>query len=248
MKKLVVFIVSAVLFSANAFAADASAIVGKAYDHMRGQTSLSEVDMTIHRPDFERTMGIKAWTRGRSDAVFCITSPVKDAGNGTLKLGHRMWTYNPNINRVIKLPPSMMSQSWMGSDFSNNDLSKTDSILNDYHHKIITENTAAGHTVYTIQSIPKDGAAVVWGKVQMRIRDDGILLSQEFFDQDMVPVKELSTQNIKMMGGRLFPALWIMKNLDEKGKYTSLTYKSLKFNVKLSDRIFTTTFMKSMGD
>lgn len=231
-----------------AFALSASDIVQLAYDHMRGDTSVADVTMLIHRPDFERSMQMKGWSRGRSDALFFITAPKKDAGNGTLKLGRQMWTYNPNINRVIKLPPSMMSQSWMGSDFSNNDLSKTESMIDDYDHKLLSESETGGKKTYVIESIPKDGAAVVWGKVEMGIREDGILIYQKFFDQDMKPVKVLATTDIKMMGGRLFPASWVMKNLEEADRYTSITYTSLEFDVKLPDRIFTTTFMKSAGE
>ncbi len=156
-----------------------------------------------------------------------------------------MWTYNPAINRVIKLPPSMMGgQSWMGSDFSNNDLSKTESMIDDYNHKILSSDG----DIFTIESIPKEGAAVVWGgKVEMKVRADYILLSQKFFDQDMVAVKELSTSDIKEAGGRLFPMFWVMKNLEEDDRYTNLKYLELEFNTPLPDRIFTTTHMKRIG-
>ncbi len=151
------------LFSSPAFAKELQAldVISKAWDYMRGKTSVSQVKITVHRTDWERTSVIKAWTRGRDDSIFQITAPKKDKGNGTLKIGRDMWTYNPKINRVIKIPPSMMSQSWMGSDFSNNDLSKADSILNDYTHEIETTTQENGITVYEIKSIPKPGAPVV---------------------------------------------------------------------------------------
>ena len=97
---------------------DVLALVKEAVDYYRGKASIATVGMTIHRPEWERTMTIKAWTKGQKDSLFFISAPPKDEGNGTLKKGREMWTYNPKINRVIKLPPSMMSQAWMGSDFS----------------------------------------------------------------------------------------------------------------------------------
>lgn len=201
---LLVLVVSPSLCLADT-APEASAVVEKAFNYMRGKTSVSTVAMTIHRPDFERTMVIKGWTEGKRNAVFFIESPPKDSGNGTLKKGREMWSYNPKINRVIKLPPSMMSQSWMGSDFSNDDLSKTDSILDDYTHRIKVQRTQDGMTVYDIESIPMEEAPVVWGKQEMTIREDGILLRQTYYDQDMEPVKEMVTEALEEMGGRLFP-------------------------------------------
>lgn len=117
MNRILVYMLTILMLPLGAFALDARDIVEKSYHYMRGDSSYSVVEMLIHRPDFERSMTIKAWSKGRSDALFTIISPKKDTGNGTLKKGRQMWTYNPKINRVIKLPPSMMSQSWMGSDF-----------------------------------------------------------------------------------------------------------------------------------
>lgn len=220
-------------------------VVEKAFNHMRGDTSVSRIEMTIHRPDFERRMVIRAWTEGRADALFFIEAPAKDAGNGTLKRGRDMWTYNPKVNRVIKLPPSMMSQSWMGSDFSNNDLARTDSILTDYDHATIGERTEDGVNIYEIESIPHETAPVVWGKQEMSVRDDGIMVRQAFFDQDGVMVKEMVTEEIGMMGGRLFPKVWTMRKAGTEDRYTRIIYQELEFDVPLEPGIFTLTRLKS---
>ena len=171
--------VAVLLLTTRVQAGDPEAVllVQKAFDYWRGMSSYSEFSMTIHRPDFERTMVLKGWSKGRSDALFFVLQPPKDAGNGSLKKGKDMWSYNPKINRAIKLPPSMMSQSWMGSDFSNDDLAKTDSILEDYDHRIIERVQEDGHQVITVESIAREDAPVVWGKQVLRIRDDFILLS-----------------------------------------------------------------------
>ena len=219
-------------------------MVKKAFDYYRGIASISVVEMTIHREDFERTMRIKAWTRGEHDSLFKILSPAKDKGNGTLKKGSEMWTFNPKINRTIKLPPSMMSQSWMGSDFSNNDLAKSDTIVKDYSHTIKNVEKKDGLKIYTIESIPFPDAPVVWGMLEFKVREDGIMLLQGFYDEDRLLVKELVTSEIKMMGSILFPTIWKIYKVDNKKEYTTLKYFELEFKDSLPEKIFTQSGLK----
>ncbi|UCE55982.1 MAG: outer membrane lipoprotein-sorting protein [Desulfobacterales bacterium] len=225
--------------SPSTLALNANQLVEDSFNYVRGKASVSTVMMTIHRPDWQRKMTIRAWTRGQKESLFYIDAPPKDHGNGTLKKGREMWMYNPKVNRVIKVPPSMMSQSWMGSDFSNNDLSKSDSLLTDYTHSIIGTETDDGKNVYVIKSMPKPDAPVIWGMQRLKIREDLIWLSQEFFDEDLKPVKEMTTLEIQMLAGRLFPKVWRMRKAEEKGKYTLLNYKSLIFKSSLPDSFFT---------
>ena len=225
-------------------AVDGQSLVEDSFNYMRDKASISEVVMTIHRPDWERQMSIKAWTRGQKDSLFYIESPPKDRGNGTLKKGREMWIYNPKINRVIKVPPSMMSQSWMGSDFSNNDLAKSDSLLTDYTHTITGTEIHDGLTVYLVESRPKPRAPVVWGLQKLKIREDLIWLSQEFFDEDLAPVKAMNTLEIQMLGGKLYPKVWRMRKVDEPGTYTELNYRSLTFKSSLPDSLFTLTSLR----
>jgi outer membrane lipoprotein-sorting protein len=227
-----------------AYGADAQALVEQSFNYMRGKCSVSTVIMTIHRPSWEREMTIKAWTRGQKDSLFYIESPPKDHGNGTLKRGGEMWMYNPKVNRIIKVPPSMMSQSWMGSDFSNNDLAKSDSLLTDYNHSIDGTETQDGRTVYLIKSVPKPNAPVVWGMQKLKIRDDLIWLREEFLDEDLRPVKVLTTLEIQMLGGKLYPKVWRMNAADEPQKYTELTYTSLEFKSNLPDSLFSQTSLR----
>jgi outer membrane lipoprotein-sorting protein len=211
---------------------------------MRGNASIATVTMTIHRPDWERKMTIKAWTRGKTDSLFYIQSPPKDHGNGTLKKSREMWMYNPKINRVIKVPPSMMSQSWMGSDFSNNDLAKSDSIVNDYTHSIVGSEIHQGQKVYVIKSMPKPDAPVIWGMQVLKIRQDLIWLSQEFFDEDLAAVKVMQTLEIQMIGDKLYPRVWRMREVETEDRYTELTYQSLAFKPDLPDSLFTLTSLR----
>ncbi len=224
---------------------DPQVLVRGAVDYLRGETSRAEVKMTIHRPDWERTMTIKAWTRGQEDSIFWIADPAKDRGNGTLKKSDEMWMFNPKINRVIKLPPSMMSQSWQGSDFSNNDLAKSDDIIDQYTHEIIGTEIHEGKTVYTVRSLPKPGAPVVWGMQELQIREDRILIRQAFFDEAKELVKALTIERIEVLGGKPYPVKWRMQRADAEGEYTVLDYRSLEFGVSISDRMFTISSLKN---
>jgi outer membrane lipoprotein-sorting protein len=246
-KNLSLSVFALLLLPLQALAADdpdASALVENSFKYMRGNASIATVIMTIHRPDWERKMTIKAWTRGKKYSLFYIQSPPKDHGNGTLKKSREMWMYNPKVNRVIKVPPSMMSQSWMGSDFSNNDLAKSDSFVNDYIHSIVGTETHEGQKVYVIKSMPKPDAPVIWGMQMLKIREDLIWLSQEFFDEDFKSVKRMTTLEIQLMGGKLYPKVWRMREVDKKDRYTELTYKSLTFKSDLPDSLFTLTSLR----
>ena len=163
--RLVTMVIFVVLMAGQALAAappNADAILKQTFANYRSNASTTVVSMTIHRPAWERSMQMAAWTRGDDDALVRFTAPAKDAGNATLKLSNDTWVYNPKLNQVIKLPASMMSQSWMGSDFSYNDLSKSEDLLQNYTHRLAGQAQAGGHTVWTIESIPKPGAPVVW--------------------------------------------------------------------------------------
>jgi outer membrane lipoprotein-sorting protein len=225
----------------------AETIVKNAFDYWRGNASVSTTIMTVHRPDWERSMTIKAWTRGESDTLFVITKPAKDKGNSTLKVDKGMWIYNPKVNRVIKLPPSMMSQAWQGSDFSNNDLAKTDSLVKDYVHTLENTSIHQGRKVYGIKSMPKPEAPVIWGMIRLKIREDNILLSEEFFDEDQKPVKMMTAWDIKMTGDKLFPFKWKMVKSNVLDEYTLLEYEVIEFKKSLSKRIFTQTNLKNPG-
>jgi outer membrane lipoprotein-sorting protein len=240
---LIVFIL-VVCPVAGANAQDAQALVEDSFNYFRGKTSISTVSMTIHRPDWERTMTIKAWTKGEDESIFWITSPPKDYGNGTLKKGNQMWLYNPKVNRVIKIPPSMMSQAWMGSDFSNNDISKTDSLLRDYKHTILSTEIHEGKKVFVVKSMPKPQAPVIWGMQKLKIREDLIFLSQEFYDEELQLVKAMTGLEIQMIGGRLFPRVWKMQKADVEDEYTLLEYIDLAFDKELPDELFTISSLK----
>lgn len=223
----------------------AEELVIGAMDYWRSKTSYTEVNMTIHRPDWQRSMSLRGWTRGIKDSVIIFTSPKKDAGNATLKLDEGMWMFTPKLNQVIKLPASMMSQSWMGSDFSYNDLAKSDQIIDQYQHRLINTEQLDGHTVFTIESIPKNDAPVVWGKEVLKIRDDYILLSETFYDQDMEIVKIMETTKIGPLGNREFPLVMRITNQEEVDRWTELTNTVGYFDLELPGYLFSQSNLRN---
>ncbi len=223
---------------------DPAKFIRQAVNQYRGEASVSTVEMTIHRPDWERTLTIKAWTRGEKDSLIKIAAPPKDRNNGTLKRGPDMWTYNPRINRIIKLPPSMMSRSWMGSDFSNNDIAKSDTLITDYSYTLLGSEIRQEKRVYRIQAEPLPQAPVVWGMIVVDIREDFIILKEEFYDEDRKLVKTLSMHDIQMMDDRLFPVVWRVEKAEAEDEYTELKHLSIDFKQTVADRYFTKAGLK----
>jgi len=241
-----------VLLSLSAGAAtgerDAREIVRDALNHWRGLSSQGEMTMTIHRPDWERSMSMESWTQGEKRSLVRVTAPRKDRGNGTLMDGPNMWTFSPKINRVIKVPSSMMSQSWMGSDFSNKDISRADDIVEQYDHTLLSESEVDGHIAYEIQSIPHEDAAVVWGKEVLVVRSDNVLIEHRFYDQDGELVKSLQTLEIGEMGGRTVAVQQRMGKIDAPDEWTEIIVDSVEFDVELSDNVFTLSNLRNPRD
>ena len=234
--------------AAHAAAPNADALLRAAFDNWRAKSSNTDVTMIVHRPDWQRSMEMKAWTKGDDDALVRFIAPAKDAGNATLKKGSETWVYNPKLNQVIKLPASMLAQSWMGSDFSYNDLAKSDDILTQYTHKLIGTSEKNGHPVYTIEAIPKSGAPVVWGKLVVIVRDDGVMLAETYFDQDMKPVREMTTNKVGEIGGRKYPVVMTMKPANEPGKWTRIETKFGQFNIAIPGYLFTLSNLQNPRD
>jgi outer membrane lipoprotein-sorting protein len=220
-------------------------IIENAMDHWRGQNSYGEMTMVIHRPDWERSMSMRSWTQGSKNSLVRITAPAKDAGNGTLLKDNNMWTYTPKINRVIKVPSSMMNQSWVGSDLSNKDISKSTDIIDQYDHTLVASQTIDGHETWTIQSIPHEDAAVVWGKEVLTIRDDWIMLEQQFWDQDGILVKTFKTTDIRDFDGRSVAATMRMQEIEKPGQWTEMRVDGAQFDIDLPANLFTLSSLRN---
>lgn len=224
---------------------DATAIVKGAIEYWRGTTSYALMAMTVHRPSFERESVMRAWTRGAKDALVRFVEPARDAGNATLNLGDDMWVFTPRLNRVVKIPFSMMASSWMGSDFSYNDLSKSDELVVHFENRIIGTEMNDGHVVYVIEATPRPSAPVIWGKEIVKVRDDSLLLEETYFDQDGKAVKRLNALEIDTLDARRYVVKLRMTKLEEPDQWTELEYREARFGRDLPDGLFTRSNLRS---
>ena len=220
-------------------------IVRKADEKVRGKTSMAEMKMTIVRPTWSREVTMKSWGKGEQMALILITGPARDKGMAFLKRDNEIWNWQPAIDRVIKLPPSMMMQSWMGSDFTNDDLVKESSAIQDYTHRLIGSEQVEGRECHKIEMVPKEEAAVVWGKVLVWIdKKDFMQMKATFFDEDGFLVNTMYGKDIKTLGGKLLPGRMEVVPADEPGKKTIIEYLRLEFDRPIEDAFFSMQNLK----
>jgi outer membrane lipoprotein-sorting protein len=231
---IALFFVSTVSRAQNALE-----IVRKADDLMRGKSSYALITMTIVKPDWQRTMTMKAWSLEPDYALIYVTEPARDKGTVTLKRRNEVWNWLPSVQKVIKIPPSMMLQSWMGSDFTNDDLVRASSIVKDYTHTVLGRELYDGVECYKIQLIPKPEAGVVWAKVLVWISSGDFLeLKTEYYDEDGRLVKSFLGSKVKRFGDRRLPAHWEMIPYNSPGDKTILDYNELAFNIRITADFF----------
>ncbi len=233
------------LLGSFVYAQDMTAIVKEADEKFRGLSSEGEMTMIIERPSWNRTVSMKNWTLGNDYSLIYITAPAKEKGQVFLKREKEMWNWVPNIERMIKIPPSMMMQSWMGSDFKNDDLVNESQLARDYSNKLLGEEEIQGYQCYKIELIPHDDAPVVWGKVIMWISKKELhWLKGEFYDEDGYLVNTEILTDVKMMDDREMPTRLEMIPADEEGNKTILVFDKIKFNVELKENFFSQQNMK----
>lgn len=221
-------------------------IVKKADDKFNGEKSgYSVMSMTIVRPAWQRTIEFKNWTLGRDFALTLITAPPREAGQTFLKRYNEMWNWNPLINRLIKLPPSMMSQGWMGSDYTNDDILRESSVVSDYTHELAGEEIIDGRECYKIKMTAKESASIVWGK-QIRWIDkkEFLVLKAELYDDDGYLVRTEKGTDIKIMDGRTIPTRIELVPAEEPQNRTILEIKEIKFNIPVDESYFSQQNMK----
>ncbi|HJP04043.1 MAG TPA: outer membrane lipoprotein-sorting protein [Gammaproteobacteria bacterium] len=225
---------------------DAKEVIRKMDLLLRGDSSFGSYRMTITDPDWQRTLTLNAGENRIDDKTFIeILSPAKEAGIVTLKIGLEMWNYLPRVERIIKIPPSMMFQPWMGSDFTNDDLVKASSVVTDYSHEIVAEEIVSGFQAYKVELIPKPDAPVVWGRLLVWVRQsDSMPLRQEFFADDGELIRVLQFDNIVEVRGREVPTYWEMKPVGEKGRQTTMEVLDLEIDVEIDDRVFSLRNLK----
>jgi len=220
-------------------------IVKKANDLRFGETSKGEMEMTLVRPTWKRTIAMKMWTKGTDYSMVIITAPAKEKGQVFMKRKTEMWNWIPKISRMIKLPPSTMSQGWMGSDYTNDDMMNEGSIVNKFNHKILRSEKFEDMDCYVIESTPKDDDEVVWGKKVIWIsKADFFTLKTESYDEDMYLVKTEIASDIKQMGGKRLPSKFEIIPADNPGNKTIVVLRDIVFNEAISDGFFSQQNMK----
>ena len=216
-------------------------------DHLRGKTSRADMTISIVRPKWSREMAMKTWSKGDDLFMILVTSPAKDAGTAFLKRDKDLWNWVPAVERNVKLPPSMMSQNWMGTDFTNDDLVREANVKNDYDHRIEGEEDQQGRKCWKIRMTPHEDAGVVWDHVLVWIdQQDYLQLRSEFYDEDGALVNTMVNSDIRTMGGRTIPAKMEMTPADKPGHKTVITYTDLEYDIPISDDFFTVQQMRNV--
>jgi outer membrane lipoprotein-sorting protein len=217
----------------------ADEIVRKAEDIMRGSSNVGVMSMHIINPNWERTLEMKYWEKGKDRSLVRITAPAREAGTISLKVENNMWNYLPSVERVIKVEPSMMMQSWMGSDFTNDDLVRESSIVDDYDPTLVGTEVLEEGEAYVLDLVAKPEAPVVWGKITLYIRaEDFAPLRYEYFDEDGEMIRVMYMSDIERIDGRSYPMVWTMVPVKEEGKMTIITVHEIQFDVPIDDNIF----------
>jgi outer membrane lipoprotein-sorting protein len=246
--KASVLVLGLIISSVFVNAQNATEIIKKADNKWNGEkSSQSTMTMTIVRPTWERTIQFKIWTLGRDYSMTLITAPAKEKGQAFLKRDTEMWNWMPTISRMIKLPPSMMADGWMGSDYTNDDILKESSLVVDFDHKIIGSETIDGWDCYKIEMLPKEEAAVVWGKIIKWIsKDEYLMMKSEYYDEDEYLVKTELGTDVKMMDDRKIPSRIEIIPADKENQKTIVVIDDIKFNISIQNSFFSQQNMKRL--
>ncbi len=222
-----------------------SEIIQRSYDNAEGISNVATMKMSIIRPDWQREIVMRSWNKTDEFSLVLITEPAREKGMAFLKRGKEMWNWQPSIDRVIKLPPSMMSQSWMGSDFTNDDLIQQSSIVDDFVYELIGEERVEDRECWIIKLVPKEETAVVWGKIHMWVdKQDYIQLKTEFYDEDDYLFNTMLGKNIKQVGSKTIPTRMEVLPEDEPDNKTIIEYLDIAFDVPLEENFFSVQNMK----
>lgn len=246
MKPLIIIVSLMLIFPfAFANAQNAKEIITKMHETTRGESSFAEMSMTIERPRFSRDVSIRSWSLGDDFSLIQITAPARDEGTSFLKRGNEIWNFVPTVDRTIKMPPSMMSQSWMGSDFTNDDLVRESSIIEDYEHTFLRMEEVDGRQAYVIQLIPKPDTPIVWGKVIVWVdAEDFFQHRVENFDQRNELASTMVFDEIQNLGGRMLPARITMIPANRPNQRTIIRYQQMQFDIDISESFFSQQNMR----
>ena len=228
-----------VLTPAQESTPDVETIIKKIDQLYRSDTSHAEMEMHIVTPHWERTLAMNVWSEGMDKTFIRITAPKKEQGVATLRIGNEMWNYLPKTNKVMKIPPSMMMGSWMGSDFTNDDLVRESSMLDDYTYQFVTPEDASPDHLY-VQLVPKEDSPIVWGKIVAAVQSSDYLpVWQRFYDEKGKLMRVMNFKEVKTFGGKTLPSAMEIIPENKEGHKTVVRWLNATFDSDIDDKIFT---------
>ncbi|MCH2171716.1 outer membrane lipoprotein-sorting protein [Myxococcota bacterium] len=231
---------------------DARAIALRAEESLRSDRTYFKGSMTIRSPRLSRprVVAFESWgDQGGDRSMIRIHAPAKDAGTGFLKLHPNLWMYVPRVERTVRIPPSMMLQSWMGSDFTNDDLVRESSEIDDYDHRLLGVDPGGRETLapraWVVEYTPHEDTAVVWGRIVAWLSvDTGAPLRQEFYDEQGEKIRVIHFSEIREQAGRHFPHRWALTPLEKPGHSTTIEIAEIQFDADFDDGIYTTRHLE----
>lgn len=215
---------------------------------LRGASSHGSVEMQIKTEHWSRSLEMEVWSLGTKYSLVRVTAPPREAGTATLKADQEVWNYLPRVDRTIKVPPSLMMGSWMGSHFTNDDLVKESRLVDDYDIAIAFEGDRDGVPVWEFSLTPKPEAAVVWGRIEYQVRKADLMPTWvRYYDEDGTLVRTMTFSDYTQMGGRLVPAKMLVVPEDKPDESTALIYHDLEFDVGLKPDFFSLRNLRTRG-
>ena len=240
---IILFVATSHLLTAQT----ATQVVTKADEKMQGKTNRGTMTMKIVRPKWTREITMKVWGKGVDYSLVLITEPARDEGTGTLKRDKELWSWQPSIDRIIKMPPSMLMQSWMGSDFTNDDLVNQSSMVVDYVHEFVGDTTIGFYDCWKIVMYPQEDAAVVWGKLEAYIsKVDYFQLIIKYYDEDEFLINTMTLSDIREMGGRVIPTKMEMIPAENPDQKTVIVYRDFEYDIDLKQSFFSVQNLKTI--
>jgi outer membrane lipoprotein-sorting protein len=228
-------------------AADAPPPIGKFLtfldDLYRAKTSVGRMEMTIVKPSRTRSMTMKSWSRGMSHSLIVVESPARDKGTATLKVDENLWNYLPKISRTVRIPPSMMLGSWMGSDMTNDDLVKEASYADDFDASWDGKSTSPAG--WKLKLVAKPGKVGLWKRIEMVVNEDATLpIQSKYYDRKDRLARTMYFEEVKELGGRKIPSVMRLVPEDKKGEYTVMKYLDIQFDVDVPESTFSLSRLK----
>ena len=241
LRLIIIFLLFKIFFSTYAIASDLDPeiILNNVDDIYRSNASHGILTLAVTTSNWQRSLTLEQWSKGNNMHLIKVLKPKKEKDLATLRVDNNVWNYMPKVKRVVKIPSSMMSSSWMGSHFTNDDLVKQSRMVIDYDFSITYEGLRDGVDIVEISCIPKKNAAVVWGKVEVIVyRNDFIPLNIVYYDEDLKLSRTLKFSNIQVLGGKKIPLQMKMVPTDEPEESTAILWEKIEFDIVIKDDFF----------